>query len=134
MCFSLSLSLIADGSHPFLNHSTHHEPDLLARTAWMISFVSIGLGLLFPSGATTFADPTQWWIICYTTLHSTSTHSRSSTSSPRNERRNKLSYDGTRHSEALALGTKTGMSTRMIHSAIKSALGNSWSVFLTSLA
>lgn len=29
-------------------------------------------------------------------------------------------------SEALALGTKTGMSTRMIYSAIKSALGNSW--------
>lgn len=28
--------------------------------------------------------------------------------------------------EALALGTKTGMSTRMIYSAIKSALGNSW--------
>ena len=30
------------------------------------------------------------------------------------------------NSEALALGTKTGMSTRMIWSAIRSALGNSW--------
>jgi hypothetical protein len=91
----------------------------------MVSFVSIGLGLLpmFSSGATTFADPTPWWNFCYTKLHLDALSRLHLFTS-----NDKINYHTMvrNTSEALALGTKTGMSTRMIHSAIKSALGNSW--------